>query len=787
MLNLRNYRISSRLLATTLGALGLMVVFVAIALVNLSAINDNVEHIVQNNMHKTELAVDMRMRNLLIGRHIRTALLRDKVEQFQEEQKKVESDFAKYLESEKELDRTLVTDRGRKLFAEVLDTRRPAEESIKKTFQLLNEGNKAEAQKEFFDHTRPSIQKWFDAIGGLVQLQKDNTERDVQSIAEHKEWMNKLLIGLIALAFLIMVPAGIWVSRQITRPIQQAVAVAKAVAAGQLDNEIDVSGSDEAAEMLHALATMQGDLKARLEKEHREARENLRVKVALDITSNNVMVADKAGQIIYCNEAVLNMMRDAEGDLRKQIPNFRANAILGSNIDQYHRVPGHQQQLLSQLRGVHRTEMSIGNRHFSLVASPIVDAQGERQGTVVEWRDRTSEVRIEQEVAAIIESAVAGDFSKRLDETKMAGFFQQLAKGINQLLAANSRGLEDVGTMFAKLSDGDLTHRIQNDYQGLLGQVKDDANGTVAHLGQIVESIKQATDAINIAAQEIASGNADLSSRTEEQASSLEETASSMEQLTGTVKQNAESARQANELAGNAQQVAERGGEVVGQVVATMSSIHQASAKIADIIGVIDSIAFQTNILALNAAVEAARAGEQGRGFAVVASEVRSLAQRSAAAAKEIKGLIGDSVDRVGAGTKLVGQAGKTMEEVVASIKQVAQIMADISNASREQSAGIEQIGVAVSQMDEMTQQNAALVEEAAAAAESLEEQAKQLAQAVAVFRLGESTQIMAPERRVPAPKTERPALPHREPVRLAKTDKVRAHHGVNEDEWEEF
>ncbi|MBF1164862.1 MAG: diguanylate cyclase, partial [Dechloromonas agitata] len=402
-------------------------------------------------------------------------------------------------------------------------------------------------------------------------------------------------------------------------------------------------------------------------------------------------------------------------------------------------------------------------------------------GTAVEWRDRTAEVNIEQEVAGIISAAASGDFSRRLDTAEMSGFFRQISDGINNLLEANSKALGDVGAMFARLAQGDLTQKIDGDYQGMLGMLKDDANSTVDNLVQIIASIKEATDAINTAAKEIASGNQDLSSRTEEQASSLEETASSMEQLTSTVKQNADNARQANELAGTAQQVAVKGGEVVGQVVDTMSAIHQSSSKIADIIGVIDGIAFQTNILALNAAVEAARAGEQGRGFAVVATEVRNLAQRSAAAAKEIKGLISDSVDKVEAGNRLVDQAGRTMEEVVSSIKRVAKIMGDISDASREQSSGIEQVSLAVSQMDEVTQQNAALVEEAAAAAESLEEQAGNLAQVVAVFKLDDGA--VAP--RLAAPRSA--SAPKQAP-RNARLGGRKANMPTSlDDEWEEF
>jgi len=256
---------------------------------------------------------------------------------------------------------------------------------------------------------------------------------------------------------------------------------------------------------------------------------------------------------------------------------------------------------------------------------------------------------------------------------------------------------------------------------------------------KIVREVRLGTDTIATASTQIASGNLDLSSRTEEQASSLEETASAMEELTSTVKQNADNARQANQLAVSASAVAQEGGDVVGQVVATMGSINDSSKKIVDIISVIDGIAFQTNILALNAAVEAARAGEQGRGFAVVASEVRSLAQRSAAAAKEIKVLIDDSVEKVTSGSKLVEQAGSTMAEVVGSVRRVTDIVGEISAASQEQSTGIEEVNRAITQMDEVTQQNAALVEEAAAAAQSLQDQAGKLAQVVGVFKLERS------------------------------------------------
>jgi methyl-accepting chemotaxis protein len=319
-------------------------------------------------------------------------------------------------------------------------------------------------------------------------------------------------------------------------------------------------------------------------------------------------------------------------------------------------------------------------------------------------------------------------------------------------------------TLAGRVAQGDLTAEVKvrtNDEAGELMAALKTMN---ASLVSIVSQVRAGTTTIETAAHEISAGNQDLSQRTEEQAGALEETASSMEELTSTVNQNADNARQAKQLAASAADTALRGGEVVSEVVTTMASINAASRKISDIIGVIDGIAFQTNILALNAAVEAARAGEQGRGFAVVASEVRNLAQRSATAAREIKELIKSSVERVDAGSRLVDQAGSTMEEVVQSVKRVADIIGEIAAASEEQRAGIEQVNGAIVQMDQGTQQNAALVEEAAAAAEAMREQAAALARLVGTFQLASVPQAGAPARRLAAPKAS--ATPARTSLR---------------------
>jgi len=625
-----------------------------------------------------------------------------------------------------------------------------------------------------------TVPEWHWLIGGGTYL--DEFDAAARSLSAFL-WGAAVAVVL----FLVLVISWL-VRRLITRPLQEQVLPAFGrLSAGQYDNPLEVGRADEIGQVLKGLEAMQNRLGFEVTETKRVADEMTRIKIALDSVSTGVMIADQQRRIIYANGAVERLLKNAEADIRQEIPDFDADHLLGACMDSIHKQPEHQARLLAGLQATHTEQIEIGGRTLVVSANPVVNAQGERLGAVAEWQDRTLEVAMEREIQGIVFAAAQGDFSKRLELEGKEGFFQSLALGLNQLLDTAAHGLQAVAGVLESLARGDLTRKIEGDYQGTFARLRDDANATVEQLTRVVRRIQESTEAINTAAQEIASGNTDLSSRTEEQASSLEETASSMEELTGTVKQNADNAREANQLADSAQVVAERGGQVVEQVVQTMGAIHHSSSKIADIIGVIDGIAFQTNILALNAAVEAARAGEQGRGFAVVATEVRNLAQRSAGAAKEIKGLISDSVEKVEAGSKLVDQAGRTMEEVVSSIKKVARIMGDIAEASREQSAGIEQVGLAVSQMDEMTQQNAALVEEAAAAAESLEEQARSLAQAVSVFRTGGHG---GP---APAAPHSRPALaspaanPLHELGKLGGRKPAAVPRGHAGEEWEEF
>ncbi|MCF5974632.1 methyl-accepting chemotaxis protein, partial [Xanthomonas perforans] len=468
---------------------------------------------------------------------------------------------------------------------------------------------------------------------------------------------------------------------------------------------------------------------------------------ALDNASTGMYIADPDLTIIYTNSALQNLLHTYADDIQACAPAFNRTAnLVGQPVSLLEVGNAQDAEIYQRLdrQGAAQREVQYRSTCIAQNVSAIRDEAGAHLGFVCEWRDRTAEARVEIDVADVVRSAAAGDLSKRIDSTGKQGFFLQLAQQLNALLDANAVSIAEVSRLLSALADGDLSARMQGQFHGVFATMRDDANTTAEQLALVIGRIQQAAGSIHTASSEIAAGNNDLSQRTEQQAANLEETAASMEELTSTVKQNAESARQANQLAIGAAGVASQGGAVVAQVVTTMSGIEVSSKKIAEIISVIDGIAFQTNILALNAAVEAARAGEQGRGFAVVASEVRTLAQRSAGAAKEIKHLIDDSVSKVAEGSQLVHQAGTTMADIVASVQRVTDIMGEIAAASQEQSSGIEQVNLTITHMDEATQQNAALVEEATAAARTMEDQASQLAHAVSRFTLADAPQAQA-------------------------------------------
>jgi methyl-accepting chemotaxis protein len=664
---------------------------------------------------------------------------------------------------------------------------RYVKEGLQAAMLALKEGDYARTTQVLLNQVNPLYTEARDKMGSLSQQLQDNARADYERA--DARYHTLLTIGLIGMSLGILL--ALWFAwlliRDIVKPLERTIATFHSIAEGNYLNDIQIDRHDEVGQVLEGLESMQTKLGFDMEETRRAADDNLRIKIALDSITSPVSLSRADNDLIYMNPAASKLFDGMAAQLARNHPGFSTAGMLGKPVSRLFEDDDIKRAYAEPFQNHRVFDTRMAGRLLRLSASPVYNAEGAYAGRVTQWLDRTDEEAVETEVASLVDAAAAGDFSRRLQAAGKEGFFLQLSEGINRLVETSERGMNDVARVLKALASGDLTQRIDADYQGLIGQLKDDANGTSAHLQEIVSQIREATDSINTAAREIASGNADLSGRTESQASSLEETAASMDEITSTVKQNADNARQANQLARGASDIAVKGGSVVNEVVHTMGSIAESSKKIADIISVIDGIAFQTNILALNAAVEAARAGEQGRGFAVVAGEVRSLAQRSAGAAKEIKTLIGDSVDKVNIGYKQVEQAGSTMAEIVDAVKRVTDIMGEISAASTEQTQGIEQVNSAIAQMDEVTQQNAALVEEAAAAAESLQDQAAGLTQAVAVFRVAQASlpaggrDFRAPARAAPRPQASRAPAPVR-----AMTKSIPAN-SASDDEWEEF
>ncbi|HFL2039383.1 TPA: methyl-accepting chemotaxis protein [Stenotrophomonas maltophilia] len=740
MLALRNLRVGSRLGA----GFGLLLLFI-VAIVGLALYGNHLksaqfEKVVDVNMVKMRLLNDMLDTNNAVLMHRRLMVIKrgedfDKdYQKAQELSQTYDGIWAKYIKIPRDAT-------GDALVAKIDAARKATDASTQHLHERMKAGDFNGAAKELLaEHGLATA--WNEAISTLLRHQETLTERSREEYRSTESWTGTLSIVFGALSLLLGSLAAWAITRSLTRPLEGAVKLADGIANGRLDNSIDASGNDEVTQLLRSMQRMQAQLQSVMAAQGELARQH------------------DAGSLSYrMDESAF------PGDYGRMV--HETNALVGSHVQV-------QNRLIEVMKHYARGDLSVDMDPLPGEKAAITQAMDET---------KTSLSAINGEIRRLATAAAAGDFSLRGDEDRFAYDFRDMVAGLNRLMQTTDENLVQVSTLLQAISRGDLTVRMQGDFHGVFARMRDDCNATVDQLKQIVGRIQSSASSINLAAGEIASGNNDLSRRTEQQAANLEETAASMEELTSTVKQNAEHARQANQLAIGAHGVASQGGEVVGQVVTTMSAIEASSKKIAEIISVIDGIAFQTNILALNAAVEAARAGEQGRGFAVVASEVRTLAQRSAGAAKEIKGLIEDSVGKVADGSALVRQAGTTMGEIVASVQRVTDIMADISAASQEQSSGIEQVNQAVVQMDETTQQNAALVEEASAAARSMEEQANLLAEAVSVFRTGAAAAAVSVPRALAAVAAS--VTPVRRPAVLSP--RIEPTLAANAGGWEEF
>lgn len=610
-------------------------------------------------------------------------------------------------------------------------------------------------------------------------------QEDAEIHAAIHQMRNELILITLAVAGL-LIGFSLFVARIISREIGDIVGVIKQVAAGR--NNVNVphlNRPDEIGDMAKSLLTIAG-LGGR----------SARLQTMVSNLSLPIMICDKEFRITYMN-------RISEIELRKleHLLPVKVDQLIGTCIDVFHKNPAHQRSMLANTSKLpHSAKFPLGPEWMALDADMLKDDEGNFDGAYVTWRIVTDEVRAEQSVKLAQESingliacANRGNLDERIDASQFDGFYKDLAKTMNSLMDTVREPIERSIDALQELSDGNLTVRMEGNYEGAFGKIQSAINETLERLTDTVQQVMEAAEAVNGGASEISSGSHDLASRTESQASSLEETAASMEEITSAVNGTANNARDARKLADEARSVASRGGEVVGNAVQAMSAIEHSSRKISDIISVIDEIAFQTNLLALNAAVEAARAGEAGKGFAVVASEVRSLAGRSASASKEIKALIQESGEQVVNGSTLVNRAGQSLDEIVKSVVRVSDIIEQIATASVEQSSGVNEINTAISQMDEMTQQNAALVEETNAAVVSLAQKGEELTRLISFFRVDNNSRSFGKS----APVVSKPAIasPSKPTAKSApkslpkpaKSATPKSSGGDLEDGWEEF
>ncbi len=619
---------------------------------------------------------------------------------------------------------------------------------------------------------------WKDAKYAMISTM-DISEFDAPLIALKKQIIRDTAIALVLCAVL-----GWLVARTISRNIVRLANSVTEISKG-IDSDVPLKDSkDELGDIARSLTTINEVGKAAI-----------RVQNALDNVRGNVMMADNDNNITYLNKTIQKMFRAKEAEIAQIFPGFATDKLIGMNIDRFHANPEHQKKIVGGLSGTHEGTVRLGNYIFDLVINPVTNAKGERIGTVVEWTDVTEQRKqeqlersIQQEIETIVQASAAGDFSQRLPTHGREGFMLKLCDGMNRISSVSEKGLNEIKEVITSLAEGDLTKKIDGEYQGMFDEIKQAVNETIEKLKQISGEIKEAAGSVSASAGEISSSSADLSKRTEGQASTLEQTAASMEEITGTVRSNAKNSQDANTFATEAKAVAQEGGDVVKRVVGAMEKITASSTKISDIISVIDEIAFQTNLLALNAAVEAARAGDAGKGFAVVADEVRALAGRSSAASKQIKELINQSVDQVKDGSSLVEKAGVTLDKVVDSFNKLAGLISEITVAGEEQAQGINEINTAVSQMDSATQENAAMVEEATASAQTLSELATNLNDLVGFFKVDENDQPKAPVKAAVKPAQKKIAGTANVKVSPAPKKVASAAPAKGSDEgWEEF
>ncbi|KPL48275.1 chemotaxis protein [Xanthomonas axonopodis] len=693
-----NLRIGQRLALGFLAIIVLMVILTVVGIQRVRSIDQQLTAINEVNSVKQRYAINFRgsVHDRAIA--LRDVVLMDDPANRHAAEQSIDKLAADYARSAQPLDNMIASSTDAKE-KDILQQIKAIEQRtlplIAQVRALRDAADKAQAEQHLLQQARPAFIAWLASINTFIDLQEaKNRQAARQAVATARGFAMLMVISTVV-ALLLGAAITFLLTRSVVLPLRQSLRLAQRINDGDLRSQDAATGNDESGQLLRAMQQMQRRLQEVI------------------FAQRSMAARHDAGEISYRTDAL--RFPGEYGDMVQD-----TNALVHAHVQ-------------TQLR---MTEV-MGRYAVGDLTQDIEQYPGEKSAITATMQQVKRNLQaINAQIQELTQAACAGDFARRGKAEKFEHDFRLMVENLNTMMATSDTNLASFSELLRAIADGDLTVRMSGNFHGVFASMRDDASSTVHRLTDIVTRIQTTSNSISFAAEDIASGNQELAQRSEQQAASLEETAASMEELTSTVKQNAEHASRANQLARGAAAIASDGRDAVGQVIEQMSGIEAASRRIADIISVIDGIAFQTNILALNAAVEAARAGEQGRGFAVVASEVRTLSHRSSDAAKEIKRLIDDSVQRVADGSTLVHKAGTTMGEIVTSVQHVTDIMAHISAASQEQAGGIEQVNHTIAQMDETTQHNVRLVEAASTAAHALEQHSMQLTRAVEVFKV---------------------------------------------------
>ncbi|WP_372357022.1 methyl-accepting chemotaxis protein [Xanthomonas sp. NCPPB 3443] len=693
-----NLRIGQRLALGFLAIIVLMVILTVVGIQRVRSIDQQLTAINEVNSVKQRYAINFRG-----SVHDRAIALRDVVlmddpaDRHAAEQSidKLAADYARAAQPLDDMIASSTDAKEKDILQQIKSIEQRTLPLIAQVRAFRDAADKAQAEQHLLQQARPAFIAWLASINAFIDLQEAKNRQAARQAVATARGFAMLMVMSTVVALLLGAAIAFLLTRSVVLPLRQSLRLAQRINDGDLRSQDAATSNDESGQLLRAMQQMQRRLQEVI------------------WAQRSMAARHDAGEISY--------RTDPQG-----FPGEYGDMVQDTNA----LVHAHVQTQL-------RMTQVMGSYAIGDLTQDIEQYPGEKSAITATMQQVKRNLQaINAQIQELTQAACAGDFALRGKAETFEHDFRLMVENLNTMMATSDTNLASFSGLLRAIADGDLTVRMSGNFHGVFASMRDDANSTVHRLTDIVTRIQTTSNSISFVAEDIASGNQQLAQRSEQQAASLEETAASMEELTSTVKQNAEHATRANQLARGAAAIASEGRDVVGQVIEQMSGIEASSRRIADIISVIDGIAFQTNILALNAAVEAARAGEQGRGFAVVASEVRTLSHRSSDAAKEIKRLIDDSVQRVADGSTLVHTAGTTMGEIVTSVQHVTDIMAHISAASQEQAGGIEQVNHTIAQMDETTQHNVRLVEAASTAAHALEQHSAQLTRAVEVFKV---------------------------------------------------